>query len=46
VSSVVGVVLLVFRYFHDSFRESYIKPYKGVVNAEYPVLLLTEVKIM
>ena len=39
-SSVFGALLLVLRYFHDSFRESYIKPYKGVVTAEYPVLLL------
>jgi len=37
-----GVVLLVFRLFHDSFQKSYIKPYKGVITAEYPVLLLTK----
>jgi hypothetical protein len=38
---VLGVVLRMFRHLHASLQEGYIKPYKGVVTAEYPVLLLT-----
>lgn len=34
VSSVLGVVLRMFKHLHDSLRECYIEPYIGVVTAE------------
>ena len=39
-SSMFGIVLIVFRHFHDSFRESYIKPYKASLPQHIPCYYL------